>query len=89
VSYSVHARDAFGNDLGPFHGYVTLMISDGHVSGTTVWASKVGRHSVTATADKLSGHAVLDVTEAHHGPPPPPPPHHPTFPSWPGPRSFR
>ena len=82
LSYSVHARDAFGNDLGRYNGQVTLEIADGRTSRLTVWASAPGRHGVIATAGALTGRAALTVTGRHGGP-------RGTSTSVPGPRSFR
>ncbi len=68
-TYTVRGRDAFGNDLGPFTGRVTLKIEDGSVAGLTCWSGKPGAHLVTATSGTIVGRAVLTVTA------PPPPPH--------------
>jgi alpha-tubulin suppressor-like RCC1 family protein len=70
VAYSVHARDAFGNDLGRYDGTVTLAMPGGRVSGLTAWADGPGRYTVTATAGTLTGRAVLNVTGPHPTPTP-------------------
>lgn len=70
VAYSVHARDAYGNDLGRYEGKVTIAVSGGQSSGLTAWAARPGRYTVTVTAGRLSGRARLDVTEAHPTPTP-------------------
>jgi alpha-tubulin suppressor-like RCC1 family protein len=50
--YTVRATDAFGNNLGPFTGKVTLNITGGRCSGRTCRASTPGVHYVTVTAGR-------------------------------------
>jgi alpha-tubulin suppressor-like RCC1 family protein len=63
LRYRVHRVDTFGNDLGPVPAGtpVTLTVTDGHVSGSTVRARSVGPHTVTARAGSLGGRAILHV----------------------------